>query len=147
MYLSAVLLSLSVGLQRLRGNRPWLAWLVPASIFAFTLLSGLHLMLSVITGDGLNNAVFYHMSTGLEGADISQYVPHILGSVLAVVAVGVLVLRLRRFLGGSNERRHWVWDLSVATLALGALFAIEDSRAGDCNARRNDCPHDVVGRA
>lgn len=121
MYLSALLLFLSVLILRLRGHRPWLHWFVPANIFVFTLLSGLHLGLSVITGDGLNNAVFYHLATGLEGADISQYVPHILGAVLAIVAVGVLVWRLRRFLRGGNERRHWGWDLSVAALALGAI--------------------------
>lgn len=121
MSLSGAFLFLSILVLQRRGNRPWLTWIVPVSIFAFTLLSGLHLGLSVITGEGLNNAVFYHMSAGLEGADVSQYAPHILGVVLAIIAVGLLLWRLRRFLRGNGERRHWVWDVSVAILALGAL--------------------------
>lgn len=123
MLLSGTLLFISILVARQRGSRRWLTWVVPASIFAFTLLSGLHLGLSAITGEGLNNAVFYHMSTGLEGADVSQYVPHILGAVLAIGAVGYLLWRFGRFLRGNGEHRHWAWDFSIAGLAIGALAA------------------------
>lgn len=121
MALSTVLLALAILVLRFRGNGPWLAWLAPASIFTFTLLTGLHLGLSVITGEGLNNAVFYHMATGLEGGDVSQYTVYILGAFLAVAAVGLLLWRFRRFLRGNAQQRRVIWDITVAVLAFGAL--------------------------
>jgi phosphoglycerol transferase len=121
MFSSSALLALSILVLRLRGNGWWLAWLAPATIFTFTLLSGLHLGLSVITGEGLNNAVFYHIAAGLEGADISQYAFHIAAAGGAIVAVGVLLWRLRRFLRGNAKEQRWFWDLAVVVLALGAL--------------------------
>jgi len=123
LFLSASLLALSVVILRLRGNGRWLAWLVPVSIFTFTLLTGLHLGLSAITGEGLNNAVFYHAATGLDGADVSQYIPHILAVVIAIAVVGLVLWRLRSMLSGNSKQRRWEWDLAVAALAVGAISA------------------------
>lgn len=119
--LSAILLSLSILVLRRRGRGRWLAWLAPACIFLFTLMSGLHLGLAAITGEGLNDAVFYHLATGLEGGDVSQYLPHILAALLAVVVVAAGLWRLRPFLRGTATQGHRAWDLATAGLALAAL--------------------------
>lgn len=121
MFLSASLLVLSILTLRFRGSGRWLAWLLPIGIFSFTLLSGAHLGLSVITGEGLNNAVFYHMATGLDGADVSQYFAHIGAALLAIAGVGLVLWRLRHFLHGNARNRSSVWDLAAAVLVLASL--------------------------
>lgn len=119
--LSTGLLALAVLLLRLRGHGRWSGWLVLATLLTFTLLSGLHLGLGLITGEGLNNVVFYHMTTGLEGADVSQYVPHILGVLGAIAALGFGLWRLRRFLLVPDRSGRWTWNLAIGGLSLAAL--------------------------
>lgn len=121
LFLSGALLVLFILALRWRGHGRWLAWLALTSIFTFTLLSGLHLGLSVITGEGVNNAVFYHMATGLEGGDVSQYLPVLMVVCLSIGAVAAILWRFRRVLRGNAREGRWTWDLAIGALAIVSL--------------------------
>ena len=43
--------------------------------------------LNQITGVGINDAVFYHLATGLEGSDISQYFGLMAGCAVCLIAL------------------------------------------------------------
>ena len=87
MLVSVLLILLAVALLRRRGHGRWLAWVLPAAILMLTVLSGLQIGLGQITGEGVNGAVFYHLRTGLEGGDVSQYGWVIAAGLLALAAV------------------------------------------------------------
>ena len=65
------------------GKNAKVALLVGLGIFV--VFSIFEVGLGLITGDGVNDSVFFHIRTGLGGGDVTQYLPH-LGAALVVVA-------------------------------------------------------------
>jgi len=73
MLVSVLMILLAFALLRLRAHGRWLGYFFPIAVILLTVLTGLQYGLHKITGEGINGAVFYHLKTGLEGGDVSQY--------------------------------------------------------------------------
>ncbi len=119
----AVLTAASLWLYRAYGS-----W--SALRFVLVGLTGLNALLYVtwqginaITGAGLNDAVFYHLQTGLEGGDVSQYYPLIGGSLAGLVVLGLalrwLVRHLRPLL---YYRNRWADPVALGLILLSVGF-------------------------
>ena len=121
MLVSVLLILLAVALLRRRGHGRWLAWVLPAAILMLTVLSGLQIGLGQITGEGVNGAVFYHLRTGLEGGDVSQYGWVIAAGLLALAAVAGSLWRARRWIRPGSDTPARRWDTAIALLVLAAL--------------------------
>lgn len=78
--------------------------------------------LNRITGAGITDAVFYHLATGLEGGDISQYTNLMFASVAGLMALFYGCFRLYRGLGGPRAGRPF-GDVGVLVL-LGLAIAL-----------------------
>ena len=82
----------------------------------FVVFSSIEVGLGLITGDGVNDSVFFHIRTGLGGGDVTQYLPH-LGAALVVVAAAALgAFKFHHHLKGGGLAPSKVWDLSVGAL-------------------------------
>lgn len=71
-----------------------------------------------VTGAGINDAVFYHLATGLEGGDASQYEGLVIGSVAGLCALLFGCFWLYRVLGGVRTGRPYGVASVLAFLGL-----------------------------
>lgn len=121
MLVSALLILVAVALLRRLGHSRWLAWFLLAAILMLTVLSGLQIGLGQITGEGVNGAVFYHLRTGLEGGDVSQYGWGIAAGLVALAVVAGGLWRARRWIRPGSATPARRWDTGIALLVFAAL--------------------------
>lgn len=118
--LSVGLALLAIGVFARKGQGLWLKLFVLSILGIVGVLSAIELGLSLITGEGVNDAVFYHLKTGLAGGDVSQYALPAIGSLVALALLVWLTVKLQKRLTGAEERSH-PWNAVVAVLALGSV--------------------------
>lgn len=121
MLVSSFVLLAAIALLRRFGHARWLTWAVQIGCLSLVVLTGIQIGLTQITGEGVNGAVFYHMRTGLEGGDISQYAGSMIAAVLAVAGVGAGLWWGRRWLRPGALTRNRAWDIAILSLVIGAL--------------------------
>ncbi len=123
MVLSFLFLVTAVYSLRHWASRRWLFWFVSACVLGVVALSGLEYCVNLITGTGINGAVFYHLRTGLEGGDTSQYLLPGLAATAVLGGVAGLLLRFRKRLEPrASPKNRWI-DAGVALLAVSAVLA------------------------
>jgi hypothetical protein len=119
--LSIVLLASATALFALAGRGRVARLAVPAVSGLVALLSLAWFGLNSVTGDGINDSVFYHLHTGLGGGDVSQYYPLIAGSLLGFMALCFGCWRLYRALLQGRKPRAWA-DLAVLGLLAASVL-------------------------
>ena len=95
------------------------------------LLTVLQIGLNQITGNGIDDSVFYHLRTGLGGGDVTRYYGTIdLGVLGLVVFAAGLFFVCRNLKPGSQEASPF-WDRAViaSTLMATAIKAISDPKS------------------
>ncbi|MDD9977380.1 MAG: sulfatase-like hydrolase/transferase, partial [Boseongicola sp.] len=123
MIISLFFLTVSLVLLRRWASMRWVSWLVASSLLSVVVLTVVEFCLNLVTGDGVNGAVFYHMRTGLEGGDVSQYFLPL--TVAAVILCGVVALTwvFRRQLYPRRQTSSLSMNGAVAVAALAAVLA------------------------
>lgn len=122
MVFSFCLIAAATLMLRRIGYARWLTLAVQGGTLAFVMLCGIELGLRQITGEGVNDAVFYHMKTGLGGGDISQYATSILGVVASIAAVSIALWKGNKWLQPGGQKRVVQWDASILAFIIGALL-------------------------
>ena len=89
--------------------------------FLVAVLSALDLGLSLITGEGINDSVFYHMKTGVGGGDVSQYALPLGGALVALTALALGLYWLRKHLRPGATHRALLANAITIVIAIFAL--------------------------
>jgi glycerophosphoryl diester phosphodiesterase len=119
--LSIILLASAAALFALAGRGRVARLSVPVVSGLVALLSLAWFGLNSVTGDGINDSVFYHMHTGLGGGDVSQYYVLIAGSLLGFLVLCFGCWRLYRALPQGRRPRAWA-DLAVLGLLAASVL-------------------------
>lgn len=120
MVFSFFLLIVSIAFFSRRGHGRFARNVVLISALLTTLFAAIEVGLSLITGEGVNDSVFYHAQTGLRGGDISQYAWPVTGLFIGLAIIGLLLVRYGERLPQAKIRyRGWnLVIISFATLAV-----------------------------
>ncbi|MDG1737959.1 MAG: hypothetical protein P8L68_01910 [Paracoccaceae bacterium] len=84
------------------------------------MLSTIEFGLNLITGEGVNDAVFYHLKTGLGGGDKSQYAVPAFGALVCLAVLVWVVIKAQRKISGAPTRSY-IWNLTTLALAVAAI--------------------------
>jgi phosphoglycerol transferase len=122
MLVSVLMILLAFALLRLRAHGRWLGYFFPIAVILLTVLTGLQYGLHKITGEGINGAVFYHLKTGLEGGDVSQYSWEIAMAFAALALVAGALWFARGWLQPGSYASAPVWDTLTALFILAAVM-------------------------
>ena len=93
-------------------------------IFFYLLLLSAHIVSDYFTGEGVNDAVVYHVLYGLDGAGFAEYSFIIFSAVLLVVASFVLSVIYYRFSRARNNPEIEKGRQYFPVLVLVLAFAI-----------------------
>lgn len=118
--LSFVFSILAVAVFAKKGKGSILKHIVLLALMGVAILSAIEIGLSLITGEGVNDSVFYHMTTGLGGGDISQYAIPAAGSVVVLALLGFVMIKARRRLVGA-ENKSLIWNAGIFLAAMSSL--------------------------
>ncbi|MET0412336.1 MAG: sulfatase-like hydrolase/transferase [Polyangiaceae bacterium] len=110
-------------------NRPKAA-VLGVLVFAFFVLTSMFVAADRFTGNGIDQAVLYHVTYGFEGADVAEYSGLIAGVAILLLAGGAMAFALATFLSRPRNpttrvANGWV-TLPVAALACGLNPASRD---------------------
>lgn len=118
--LSAVFAFLAIVVYALKGQGAFLKAIALMALGCVGILSAIEVGLSLITGEGVNDAVFYHMKTGLGGGDISQYALPVAGALVGLAVMVWLAVRFHGKLSGALQRSY-LWNAVVVCLAMSSI--------------------------
>lgn len=117
--LSLLVLCLAIVVYRRFGKNRILVAVVLTLIPVWVVLTALEIGLNAITGEGLNDAVFYHLKTGLGGGDVTQYAGQVIAAVAGLLAIAGAAFWLRGYLAPARGSGTIGGDLgAVALIAL-----------------------------
>lgn len=102
--LSAGFALLAIAVYALKGHGFWVKAFALIAIVSVGVLSAIEIGLSLITGEGVNAAVFYHMKTGLGGGDVTQYAFPAVGAFISLAALIWVIAKVQSKLTGASER-------------------------------------------
>ncbi len=122
MFLCAALAALAVLLFGKRCSWRLLKIWLAVCVLLFAVLTVIEIGFGLITGNGVDDSVFFHMTTGLEGGDVSQYTMPIVVGAVVILLFGVLPAALTLRLSPGRTQRSFVWNGVTAVLALAALL-------------------------
>lgn len=122
--LSLIAFVVGVWFYRHRKDAVFTPLLLAAVIFFYLLLLSAHVVSDYFTGEGVNDAVVYHVLYGLDGAGFSEYSFIIISAVLLVVASFVLSVIYYRFSRARNNPEIEKGGQYFSILVLVLAFAI-----------------------
>jgi phosphoglycerol transferase len=121
LFLTALLLS------RYKTHRPLFAFFYTMIIFVYLLLSTFYFIANYFTGEGINDAVLFHLRYGLDGSGYGDYYLIMgVGVVLFITSLVICVIYYK-FLQKSTLPRFASLKRFAAILALCAAFIIHPS--------------------
>lgn len=107
-----------------RGGNVLARLAISAGALVAGILSITWVALNRITGAGINDAVFYHLDAGLEGAGVSEYSGMIAAVVSGLVVLGYGCFRLFRALSSkAGPARRLVGDALAIVLVLASVLS------------------------
>ncbi len=118
--LSVIVAMLAVFVFARKGRGVWLKAAVFLAVLLTGVLTALEIGLSLITGEGINDAVFYHLKTGLGGGDKSQYAVPVFGAIACLAVLVWVVLKAQSKISGAPTRSY-IWNLTTLALAVAAI--------------------------
>lgn len=119
MVVSLACMALAVGVLWRWGAGRWLKALALALMCALLLVSLFWLAANLLTGEGINYSVLYHLEAGMQGADFAAFAQEIaLISALLLAVVLALVWLWRRVPAAGYKGRKWGGPLMAVLLAV-----------------------------
>ncbi|NBT30985.1 MAG: hypothetical protein EBT13_03520 [Rhodobacteraceae bacterium] len=117
--LSLLILCLAIVVYRRFGKNRILVATILTLIPVWLVLTALEIGLNAITGEGLNDAVYYHLKTGLGGGDVTQYAGQVIAAVAGLLAIAGAAFWMRGYLAPARGNGTIGGDLgAVALIAL-----------------------------
>ncbi len=93
-------------------------------VLVFLLITGAYFFSDYFTGAGINEAVIYHLTVGLEGAGFGEYKGLILGGIAYLIfSIGMTVLIFKASVSGVSKKKgpHLLTTILTMGLLLGSL--------------------------
>lgn len=105
LYVALALLLFSIILLKRQVYYRFTALVVSLSVFLLLLLSGFYFISNHLTGNGIDESVYYHLTTDLKGAGLSEFTEIIVYSsiyFIAILSISFLSYRLVKTNNSSN---------------------------------------------
>ena len=105
-----------------KGSRAWLRYVLLVGAVIVINLTSLDFGLSLITGSGVDDSVFYHLKTGLSGGDVSQYSTIVIALCAVSVFLGSGLFLLLRNLQMMAQVHDVRWNGAIIGLVATAVL-------------------------